>query len=131
MNGRSLEACAAPVEGTPVRVLTLQERAGLTLEDVKPHLLARGVSEREIDVVGCVLQGMRNAAIAQALFISEYTVKDHLKHVFAKLSVSSRGDLICALHASARPARPASEAAPRRGQKPQPIESNRPTNLKM
>src|SRR5205085_7766029 len=93
----------APVEekGT-LRIVTLHERAGLTIEDVRPHLVARGVSGREIDVVGGVLQGMRNAEIAKLLYISEYTVKDHLKHVFAKLSASSRGDLVCALHALPR-----------------------------
>jgi DNA-binding CsgD family transcriptional regulator len=124
-NGRSLEAWIALVDdGGPLRVVTLNERAGLTLEDVRPHLVARGVSERETDVVGCVLQGMRNAEIARVLFISEYTVKDHLKHVFAKLSVSSRGDLVCALH-----------ALPRTGRKeaPQPhsLEGGTRSDLKM
>ncbi len=124
-NGRSLEAWIALVdEGGPLRVVTLHERAGLTLEDVRPHLLARGVSGRETEVVGCVLQGMRNAEIARALFISEYTVKDHLKHVFQKLSVSSRGDLVCALHALPRTGR-------RETPRPHSLEGGRRADLKM
>jgi DNA-binding CsgD family transcriptional regulator len=48
-------------------------------------------------VVGALLRGLRNAEIARELFITEWTVKDHLKHVFAKLGVRSRGGLLKAL----------------------------------
>ncbi len=104
-NGRSLEARLVAVEegGAPpaqVRVITLLERAPIVLDDIRPLLSARGVSEREAEVIGGVLRGLRNAQIASELFISEYTVKDHLKHVFAKLGVSSRGGLIRAMYAS-------------------------------
>jgi DNA-binding CsgD family transcriptional regulator len=104
-NGRSLEARLTAVdEGgaspSPVRVVTLLERAPIVLDDIRPLLSARGVSDREAQVIGGVLRGLRNAQIAGELFISEYTVKDHLKHVFAKLGVSSRGGLIRAMYAS-------------------------------
>lgn len=113
-NGRGLDVRVALLpdgEAAPsVRLVTLAERAALTLDDVRPLLSARGVSERESDVVGLVLQGLRNAEIAEALFISEYTVKDHLKHVFAKLGVGSRGGLIRSLYAA-----PPASAATARG----------------
>ncbi len=58
------------------------------------HLSALGLSAREAEVVTALLRGLRNAEIARALFITEWTVKDHLKHVFAKLGVRSRGGLL-------------------------------------
>ena len=104
-DGRCLEAriIEVPGDGTMaaplVKVVLLKERAAPSIDDVRPHLLARGVSGREAEVVSGVLQGRRNSEIAAELFISEYTVKDHLKHTFRKLSVASRGELLRTLHA--------------------------------
>ncbi len=69
----------------------------LTPEQMHPHLRALGLSGREAQVVAALLKGLRNAEIARELFITEWTVKDHLKHVFAKLGVRSRGGLLKAL----------------------------------
>jgi DNA-binding CsgD family transcriptional regulator len=58
---------------------------------------AYGLSSRERDVVGLVLRGESNRAAARALGISEHTVKEHLKSVFAKIGVLSRGELAARL----------------------------------
>jgi len=71
--------------------------AALAPDGVRPRLLAAGLSAREAEVVGAILRGLRNAEIARELFITEWTVKDHLKHVFQKLGVNSRGSLVRAL----------------------------------
>jgi DNA-binding NarL/FixJ family response regulator len=55
------------------------------------------LSRRERKVVSLVAQGYRNKEIAENLFISEQTVKNHLHNIFGKLGVSDR--LAVALYA--------------------------------
>ena len=49
-----------------------------------------GLSARESEVLALVASGLSNRAIAEALFVSENTVRTHLKAVFRKLGVTSR-----------------------------------------
>jgi ATP/maltotriose-dependent transcriptional regulator MalT len=49
-----------------------------------------GLSSREVEVLQLVAEGRTNAAIADALTISERTVERHLSNLFTKLDVSSR-----------------------------------------
>lgn len=60
------------------------------------------LSRRESEVLALVAVGLANAAIAQKLYISEATVKVHMRHIFEKLGVSSRTQ--AALHPAARKA---------------------------
>lgn len=53
-----------------------------------------GLSEREMDVVKCICRGNTNKEIAESLFISELTVKDHLKKIFHKVGVHNRASVI-------------------------------------
>ena len=62
------------------------------------------ISNREREVVACVAQGFKNKEIAEKLFISEQTVKNHLHNIFDKLGVSDRFEL--ALYAIDRNIRP-------------------------
>ena len=54
------------------------------------HLSDDALTEREIEVLKHIAQGNRNREIAEKLFISEETVKAHVKHVMEKLGASDR-----------------------------------------
>jgi len=54
------------------------------------HMGDEGLSKREVDVLRHVAEGNRNRDIGKRLFISEETVKVHLKHIMGKLGASDR-----------------------------------------
>jgi DNA-binding CsgD family transcriptional regulator len=57
-----------------------------------------GLSPREQEVVDLVVRGASTKQISRALYISEYTVGDHLKNTFAKVGVRGRKVLIKQLY---------------------------------
>ena len=78
-------------------------REGETMVVVEPsrpqelawlRVSAYGLSERERAVVDLVVQGASTKEISQALYISEYTVQDHLSNAFDKVGVRGRRALI-------------------------------------
>jgi DNA-binding NarL/FixJ family response regulator len=54
------------------------------------HLTDETLTDREIEVLSHLAHGNRNRDIAERLFISEETVKVHMKHIMEKLGASDR-----------------------------------------
>jgi DNA-binding CsgD family transcriptional regulator len=52
-------------------------------------------TDREAQVVGEIVKGLTNSEIAESLFISEHTVKDHIKNIMHKLGVHNRTSIFC------------------------------------
>jgi DNA-binding NarL/FixJ family response regulator len=57
---------------------------------IAEHFTEESLSKREIEVLRQVSEGNRNREIGERLFISEDTVKAHLKHILEKLGASDR-----------------------------------------
>jgi DNA-binding NarL/FixJ family response regulator len=58
------------------------------------HLGEESLSKREIEVLEKVAGGNRNSDIAALLFITEDTVKGHIKHIMEKLGASDRTEAV-------------------------------------
>jgi DNA-binding NarL/FixJ family response regulator len=77
-----------------------EARTAVTLELARGPELAEllaeayGLTTRERRVSELVAQGLPTAAIAARMYLSTYTVQDHLKAIFEKLDVSNRGQLV-------------------------------------
>ena len=52
-----------------------------------------GLTRRELEIVGAVVDGQVNKDIAKGFSISEYTVKHHLTRIFDKLGITNRVEL--------------------------------------
>ena len=60
-----------------------------------------GLSPRERTVVDLVVRGASTRQISQVLYISEYTVQDHLSNIFDKIGVRDRRSLVKRLYLDA------------------------------
>lgn len=66
---------------------------------VKPSLSQTGtpfpeLTERELEVLRLIAQGLNNQEIAQKLFLSPKTVRNHITNIFSKLQVADRAQAI-------------------------------------
>jgi DNA-binding NarL/FixJ family response regulator len=56
---------------------------------------SRGLlSDREVEVLKCLARGQTTAQIANVLFISENTVKTHIRHILEKMEVNNRAEAV-------------------------------------
>jgi DNA-binding NarL/FixJ family response regulator len=58
--------------------------------EMREALQIFGFSQREVEVALLLSRGLKNHEIGKHLYISEYTVKNHLRSIFRKLDVSNR-----------------------------------------
>lgn len=61
---------------------------------LREKLIEKGLSNREAEVTELVSKGLSNKECANALFVTEKTVKFHLTNIYKKMNVKSRAQLI-------------------------------------
>ncbi len=67
-------------------------------EVLRLSAIGYGLTSREQEVVDLVVRGASTRRISQALYISENTVKDHLRNIFGKVGVRDRRTLVKQLY---------------------------------
>ena len=74
-----------------LRQLKLLQHPQVILESFSKKYQLTG---REMEIVNWIIKGKSNQEISDTLFISVSTVKNHIHHIFEKLGISSRAELI-------------------------------------
>jgi DNA-binding NarL/FixJ family response regulator len=91
---RATFAGEAVLSPTAAGVLVDALRQGQGQGSSLPDHVASGLSDRERGVMDLIARGLSNRAIADELYLSEKTVKNHVNRIYAKLGVTSRGEAI-------------------------------------
>ena len=61
---------------------------------VRPAGPGGELSEREVEILGLIANGLTNAEIAERLYVSIRTVETHRAHIYQKLDVRTRAELV-------------------------------------
>ena len=91
-------SCLRDADGVPSHTV-------VTIEPAPPAAVASiavdayDLSERERQVAASIARGRPTSQIAGDLHISAHTVRDHVKSLFRKTGVTSRGELVAKLYA--------------------------------
>ena len=77
-----------PKEKLIVKEVPVTVTEPFTVNEARLHEL--GITRRELEILGLIARGLSNREIAEALFVSENTVKTHSSRLFEKLNAKRR-----------------------------------------
>jgi DNA-binding CsgD family transcriptional regulator len=93
-----LLAHASVLRGTDEHVALVIEPAKAS--EIAPLIIeAYGLTPRELEVTRMIARGLKTSEMAAELFLSAHTIRDHVKAIFEKVGVSSRGELVATIFA--------------------------------
>jgi DNA-binding CsgD family transcriptional regulator len=96
-DGRWLSVHSSPLHGPEADAVAVVLQPAHPTEALPTLAAAAQLTPRETDVTLAMLHGLSDRAIAKSLRISEYTVQDHLKRVYAKTGARGRAELVARL----------------------------------
>ena len=99
---RGVQDGEAALSGTVARRLLEQLRNGGGGDAGVPDSVARALSARELEVLLLLEERLGTDEIAKRLFVSEHTVRSHVKSLLRKLDASSRREALEVLAAARR-----------------------------
>jgi DNA-binding NarL/FixJ family response regulator len=97
---RCLQLGATAYLGKPFRLESLESKLARLFPDMHVHYRRKvekereRLSEREQEVLLLMREGLQDAEIAQRLYISRFTVNNHVKRIIEKLNVRNRSEAI-------------------------------------
>lgn len=89
-----LEAISDVREGGAPMSSQIARKVVASFRETPPDPAAETLTEREAEVLGHITRGYSGKEIADRMSVSLNTVKTHLKHVYAKLHVRSRTEIL-------------------------------------
>ena len=84
----------SPAIPGPARAAEKAESCGEEMEQIQAHLLDKGFTHREMEVVLLVLEGLDNTAIALRMNISKNTLKTHFRSIYKKAGTNGKVSLV-------------------------------------
>jgi len=87
---QAVERNISPAYASRLLKAITEESLNISLKDNREHNLIEPLSDRELEVLGLIAEGLTNSEIARRLYISMSTVKGHTTNIFGKLSVRNR-----------------------------------------
>lgn len=82
----------SPISGQVARNLLLSQSR--PEEAVQPAQPTVSLSQREEEIVRLIVKGLTNRKIASTIYLSEYTVKNHVKRILEKLELQNRAQVV-------------------------------------
>jgi DNA-binding CsgD family transcriptional regulator len=75
-------------------IAILKQIAKTPARSAAPREYPAGLSEREVEVLQLVARGLTNGEVGDRLFLSENTIRAHLRRIYQKLDVSTRAEAV-------------------------------------
>lgn len=92
---RLLQAIEDAAEGGSPMTPSIARQALTLFKERVPHSKGESLlSERELEILSCLVKGMGSEEIAEKLFISRATVRNHVSHIYEKLHVHSKSQAV-------------------------------------